>query len=127
MFQRRNQNVPLLRELTHDLATHPQTLAGAGSQGIGTLVALLRTGRYKKMTRRFLQRGVEFSPCVSRLRANDGTKALVSAGAACALGLAAFVAAFASFSASADPGDIVVLRSVEPHIAYRGIPQGTCR
>ena len=75
------------------------------------------------MTRRFLQRGSEFCHA-SAACANDGTKALVSAGAACALGLAAFVAAFASFSASADPGDIVVLRSVEPHIAYRGIPQG---
>lgn len=75
------------------------------------------------MTRRVLQRGSEFCHA-SAACANDGTKALVSTGAACALGLAAFVAAFASFSASADPGDIVVLRSVEPHIAYRGIPQG---
>lgn len=75
------------------------------------------------MTRRVLQRGSEFSHA-SAASANDGTEAFVSTGAACAIGLAAFVAALASFSAIADPGDIVVLRSVEPRIAYRGIPQG---
>ncbi|WP_454727537.1 MULTISPECIES: hypothetical protein [Cupriavidus] len=75
------------------------------------------------MTRRVLQRGSEFCHA-SAACAYDGTKALASAGAACAIGAAAFVAALAPLCAIAGAGDIVVLRSVEPRIAYRGIPQG---
>jgi len=75
------------------------------------------------MTRRVLQRGSEFCHA-SAACAYDGTKAIASAGAARAVGVAAFVAALAPLCAIAGTGDIVVLRSVEPRIAYRGIPQG---
>ncbi|WP_420998205.1 hypothetical protein ACKI2N_020000 [Cupriavidus sp. 30B13] len=75
------------------------------------------------MTRRVQQRGSEFCHA-SAACAYDGTKALASAGAACAVGVAAFVAALAPLCAIAGAGDIVVLRSVEPRIAYRGVPPG---
>lgn len=73
------------------------------------------------MTRRPEPRG-RGNTHASSASANDSTKALISAGAACAVGLSAFVAAIACFPAYAESSDIVILRGVEPRIAYRGVP-----
>jgi hypothetical protein len=73
------------------------------------------------MTRRFPQRGSEVSHASSAC-ANDSTTALASTGTPGAVSLAALVATLATFPAFAQSSDIVILRSVEPRVAYRGIP-----
>jgi hypothetical protein len=73
------------------------------------------------MTRRIPQRGSEVSHASSAC-ANDSTTALAPTGATGAVSLAALVATLAAFPAFAQSSDIVILRSVEPRVAYRGIP-----
>lgn len=73
------------------------------------------------MTRRIAQRASEVSHASSAC-ANDGTTAPASAGRSGAIGFAAVVATLAALPAFAQSSDIVILRSVEPRVAYRGVP-----
>jgi hypothetical protein len=123
------------RELSSSQGIARKRHARPDMSGDGTVVAPGLAGRSKKMTRPFRYRGSSYSHA-STAFAHDGAAARLSSGAPLAVALfhlviravavaaAVIVSAFVpSRAAMADAGsDIVVLRSVEPHIAYRGIP-----